>query len=544
MTQIKKLILIKQTITMKKFLLIIFFIANATLHLFAQQPTREWVKTYNSPSNTNDAGYRIQCDKNENIYVVGVTNGSKDIFILKYNSSGQLLWNKIYLPGSSKEYPSDMIVDDSSNVIVIGYQNNEVLALKINSAGDYVWTKTYKRNSTPGDVGCALALDSLRNIYIAATSYLSPTGQNIWLLKINPYSGDTLWTRVVQRAGNCGFYKIFSRYIGVDKDNNIYITGTCDWNCGAPFDDYFTIKYKPNGDSVRSVLFVGNNFDTPNGLCIDNDNNIIITGNSVGYTYNNNILTVKYDSSLNLIWYKRFNELIRSESNEIVLDNQNNIYICGQYGSTNPPLSDYIIIKYYPNGDTSWVRTYNGAGNGNDYALNMEIDLQNNLYVIGTTTEINQNQILTTIKLNPNGLLYWQTKDSGGIPYNEKPITVYNSNIYLTGWHNQDNFTIKYSQPTGIINNNNKSFISHIITYPNPFNGELRLEIILNNKSIVSIKIYNILGQLIEIIINEKEIKAGKNKFMWFPNNLPSGVYFIKISKNEAYEIKKVLLIK
>ena len=56
--------------------------------------------------------------------------------------------------------------------------------------------------------------------------------------------------------------------------------------------------------------------------------------------------------------------------------------------------------------------------------------------------------------------------------------------------------------------------------------------------------IYNINGQLIETIINQKN-QAGYYSFDWNANNYGSGIYFIRLNINENYyETKKVILVK
>jgi hypothetical protein len=92
--------------------------------------------------------------------------------------------------------------------------------------------------------------------------------------------------------------------------------------------------------------------------------------------------------------------------------------------------------------------------------------------------------------------------------------------------------------------------------YPNPFNPVTTITFGLKENSIVSLKIYNILGQVVTELIDNEEMIAGNHTVEFDAENLSSGIYYYKLVVNEiqnsdgkilpsAYsEIKKMLLIK
>jgi endoglucanase len=86
--------------------------------------------------------------------------------------------------------------------------------------------------------------------------------------------------------------------------------------------------------------------------------------------------------------------------------------------------------------------------------------------------------------------------------------------------------------------------------YPNPFNPETTIEYQVPKLSHVTIRVYDILGNQIALLINERK-QAGKYQVRFNPSNLSSGVYFYKMeavsadSKENPYiEIKKLILVK
>jgi len=79
--------------------------------------------------------------------------------------------------------------------------------------------------------------------------------------------------------------------------------------------------------------------------------------------------------------------------------------------------------------------------------------------------------------------------------------------------------------------------------YPNPFNSSTNIEFSIPEKGFVSLKIYNILGQEIETLV-EEEKEAGNYKIQWQPKNLPTGIYYLNLVANNKKTTRKMVLLK
>ena len=73
--------------------------------------------------------------------------------------------------------------------------------------------------------------------------------------------------------------------------------------------------------------------------------------------------------------------------------------------------------------------------------------------------------------------------------------------------------------------------------YPNPSNSNASLDFSLLKSSVISIKAFNNLGQV--VMVNENEYSAGSHKVMLNTNNLAVGIYTIQISANNTTKIIK-----
>jgi hypothetical protein len=79
--------------------------------------------------------------------------------------------------------------------------------------------------------------------------------------------------------------------------------------------------------------------------------------------------------------------------------------------------------------------------------------------------------------------------------------------------------------------------------YPNPFNPTTNFEFRIAEFGLVSLKVFDVLGNEIAILINE-ERPAGTYKIAFDAANVPSGVYFYRLETNNFIETKKMSLLK
>jgi hypothetical protein len=113
------------------------------------------------------------------------------------------------------------------------------------------------------------------------------------------------------------------------------------------------------------------------------------------------------------------------------------------------------------------------------------------------------------------------------------------------------NFGVDITPVTGIEPTNNSRIPNEFKlfqNYPNPFNPstKIKFELPLSKgglKGVVSLKVYDILGKEIQTLVNE-QLQPGTYEVEFDGSNLPSGIYFYKLSTGNFTETNKMLLIK
>ncbi|MBS4015477.1 MAG: SBBP repeat-containing protein [Candidatus Latescibacteria bacterium] len=265
---------------------------------------------------------------------------------------------------------------------------------------------------------------------------------------------DTAWVRRYNGPGNSADT---ARAIAVDDSGNIYVAGA---STGSGTNlDCTTVKYNADGDIVWESRYngAGNSADGANAIAIDGAGNIYVSGYSTGAGSGADFVTIKYNSNGETLWVRSYNGPGNSTDNAraIALDSSGNVYVTGYSRSTSASGSeDYATIKYNSAGVQQWVARYNGPGNSHDGAAAIALDAQGNVYVTGESYSTSTLTDHATIKYNSAGDTLWVRRYNGpGNEYDWANAIALDAqgNVYVTGKCNagpptyNDYATIKYN---------------------------------------------------------------------------------------------------
>ncbi|MCX6159676.1 MAG: YCF48-related protein [Ignavibacteriae bacterium] len=199
-------------------------------------------------------------------------------------------------------------------------------------------------------------------------------------------------------------------------------------------------------------------------------------------------------------------------------------------------------------GSKVYFKTINGGANWFSVSLPVYTDYwsfkfinQNTGWISGSTSTSNRVILKTT-----NGGNNWsfQLIEEYG-SYIRSIYAFDENNAWFCGYTNSIYKTTDGGGVIGIepINNTFPNHFSLSQNYPNPFNPTTIINYQLSVSSIVSLKIYDITGKEISVLVNQKQ-PPGYYNVKFDGSNLPSGVYFYKIFTEDFSETKKMILIK
>ncbi|MCB0707546.1 MAG: SBBP repeat-containing protein [Saprospiraceae bacterium] len=148
----------------------------------------------------------------------------------------------------------------------------------------------------------------------------------------------------------------------------------------------------------------------------DDSSNVYLAGSQLNQYGLYDLLLSKYDDNGELVWSETFN-VTDTTGHVIVGDMQigaaGNIAITGTVfnGSTND--YDALTVKFTTGGTKIWDQTYNGSGSYLDGGTDLVIDDEDNVFVIGGTTDDVDLQDILVIKYDSLGTEDWVTTIDG-----------------------------------------------------------------------------------------------------------------------------------
>ncbi|MFH0866940.1 MAG: T9SS type A sorting domain-containing protein [Bacteroidota bacterium] len=303
--------------------------------------------------------------------------------------------------------------------------------------------------------------------------------------------------------------------------------------------DLFLFKTDINGNRIGTIVTVVTGSPTPS------TNDMILTTDST-YIYvlyffpPNQHYVNKYDLNLNFISLDTTNTLIHNNIGSCILHNNDFYMYTGTWLSVN---SDLILTKWTTNWDpamgTPQILINGSSADGNYFSTGIAYDNLNQRWYVGMAHILSgqtagQEHIDLLAFDNSFNLLERQHITSMGFI---RPHFVLKENfLYITYDTLGGVYLLKYAvqQVAGIETEN---ILSSNNIYPNPFSTSAIMHL-SEKPDNAELNIYNLVGEKIKTIknISGQEIKL-------FRDNLPSGIYFIRLSQdNETITTDKLVI--
>jgi len=465
-----------------KTLLINIVLVVAIFHSsFSQAPDTMWTKII---SNGGGSCTSVKQTIDRGYVLAGNNFPQPDEYrwwMIKTDSSGHILWSNI--GGWGRCYSIETTSED--NYIFVGEQDHGIFLLCTSSEGNTLWTKSY--GDGDGIHGNFIEKTNDDGFIILGLKWIA-SQDAIFLFKINSV-GDTLWTKTYGGAYHYSICKTIE--VHQTSDDGYIIGGYSDQNGLA-----WIIKTDSIGDTLWTRKFYGINI---NSIAQTMDDGFIITGEKDG-----KIKLLKTNALGIITWQKTIGGSTNTSAAFCIQQLEDQTFILAGTSSNAITENDVYVIKTDSQGEKIWdKRIHLGLDDG-----------------------------------YPEEAMYInQTTDGGYIVTG----SYYRGRCGLIG----DLWLIKLSpdSPTEMDENVFFSDFSLHQNYPNPFNPTTTLQYQIPELRFVTLKIYDVLGNEIETLINEEK-QADSYEINWNAKNLPSGVYFYRLQAGSFVETKKMVLLK
>lgn len=400
----------------KLLLLLLMFIP---FFINAKEFKLEWQKNIGGSDNDYFKGAIIT--KNNEIVVVGYTdskdiegldtNTGSDAIIVKYDTSGNIIW-KNTLAGNNSDYFYSVIETLEEEYIVVGSSestdiegitingSSDAIIVKYSKSGDVIWKKSFGGNGTE-------KLNSIKlsdtGEFIAVGSYASTdienfenNGSSDALIIKGDNNGNILWKSSLGGTLSEEFLDIDitsnEEYIAVGNFYSQNIDNITKQGTSPIMPDCIIVKFDRNGNVLWKKSYGDINYDIYETIVVTSNNEYIALGYITPLEITNDMkkyglqdaLIVKYNSDGEIVFKKNWGGATVEGYISSALSNDNKIIAVGESNSEDiegmEKIGGYdaIIQEYDTNGNLIIQGKYGGTSN----ELFVDVFIKNNEIVV------------------------------------------------------------------------------------------------------------------------------------------------------------------
>ncbi len=551
----------KSKFIIKFFVVIIFAWAINNIKAFTQLPNYMWA--INSTGDIFESVKSVT-DNYGNIYTVGTFIGTvnygdftltsksiaSDIFIVKYNQNGDILWAKSF-GGSKIDVVKDCVIDYEGNLYLIGYFNSEtletgstilspfigwdLLVIKLNQTGNVLWSRNFGGDGHEYGLSCAILPNG--NIILSGEFYgelmhfgsvltnnqncgtqfyaeLEPDADIVSAFTIQECNDiyKTSGLKCISSGTSCKFYLLGS-------DNNKKVVFLHELGCGG-IPNYNLLNMSTSNDGEVYIV----------GAAIDPIGSIYVWGR-----FDSHSLEVSASGS----------------TNKVKLINKSNF-------KTN----DIFLLKISYEHKLLWARSFGSLDYDNIYSCS----IKNNggIFITGTfglpsilfdNFELEHDATLVgdifTVELDNNGNVNWATSSKATGFFDPKNTIDKNDNLYLYGEYTGEctfgNFTLdnaiggySFICKLGITSSVEKiNSDSEVLIIPNPNQGNFVIKVPGDSKY-NKIEIINLEGK---ILWTQRLKEIIEEHTITLPAYIQNGTYIIKLSNISGKQLYRKIIL-
>ncbi len=552
----------KNTITFRSLFLALAGLLIVNTQLFAQLPWFTGTTSLTTATRYMEAVDMIS--SGGSMFTAGTrtnVNGTYDLIVAKYNTSGILQASVTRNLANFDEVPVKIKSDASGNIYVLSTANasatnTDLWLVKYNASLVFQWSVTLAATSTSNEKAVDMAVSG-SSVYIIGNTVSTASGSNILLA----------------RYTTAGILSNQTNFQFAATANDEVATG-------AHFDgtSLFVTGYYNNGSNLDGIVLkyssiLGLSYSTawsPSATAATNDAFNAIVGDATslyvaGYTTSGTIPTkdmvvVKFSKSTGAFSNQSIRSTTSNEEFTHIVMNNTDLYALGNVAKSGN--KNYVLVHKYTNtlavAAAPWPRTYN-PGSDSYMGYDLEVKSSGAVLVVGTVFKTSTSGINYTASMalmyNATGTTLQEYVCSNNVGCNTLETSAkaglfygsYDSDIAICGGHMAWSSTIANSKanrieiwgtlitPTEpgddtpaqstqrVLQSDNKEVVYTL--FPNPVSSELQVS---GEEMAAEVMIFDLNGRLV------RQLTAGAASFSVDVNDLQPGQYVIRINGEQG----------
>lgn len=246
--------------------------------------TLAWGKNYGGNTGTADAGYAVRQTSDGGFIATGSTDsfgsGNADVYVVKTDDSGTIQWTRT-IGGGSDDVGRDIIQSSTGDYYISGYTESfgqgfmDVYFIKLNSAGTVMWTKVYGGGSY--DFAYTVEETTDNGFVLGATTNSYGQGDMEALLIKTDVSGNIQWAKAYGRSGEDR-----AQVARQTSDGGYIMAGRTSSFGGGSYDSYL-IKTNSAGTMEWDIAQGGGSWDQAWDVQEMSDQGFVVAGYTLSY---------------------------------------------------------------------------------------------------------------------------------------------------------------------------------------------------------------------------------------------------------------------
>ncbi len=499
----------------------------------------KFAKTYGGSA--DEFAYSVQQTSDGGYIVAAYTNtfgaGDYDIFLIKTDASGNIIWAKTY-GGTNWDRVYSVQQTSDGGYIVGGWISpvvatlDDVFLIKTDANGNIIWAKTYGGTGDDQDNSVQQTSDG-GYIVAGGTDSFGAGTDDIFLIKTDA-NGNIQWAKTY------GGISIDYAYSVQQTSDGGYIVAGWTLSFGAGDGDVFLIKTDANGNLQWAKTYGGTADDYAYSVQQTSDGGYIVAGYTASFgAGSDDIFLIKTDANGNIQWAKTYGGTADDYAYSVQQTSDGGYILAGYTYSFGAGGSDFFLMKTDANGNIQWAKTYGGTDF--DYAFSFQQTSDGGYILAGWANSFGAGSWdIFLIKTDANGNI-----GSCGIVGNASPTVNTVSPTVTTPSPSVSSPSPTVTSPSPIITSptltvsevcvlsfddnvgisESCQITSGIIT---PYKGGIRVR----GSGEFEVKVYNVSGGVVKSVKGKNEVKL----------KLSRGVYFVEVISGGKTIREKVVI--
>lgn len=284
-------------------------------------------------------------------YTTSFGSGSKDVYLIKLDRSGKVIWSKTY-GGKSWDVGMSVCETPDGGYAVCGFTHSygkgeeDIYLIKTDTGGNEIWSKTY--GGQRYEIGNSIFLTEDGGFLLAGTTGTFGKGNCDYYLIKTDSEGNEVWAKPYGTKGRRGYGYDWCNSGYLTADKGIILIGQTDF---TDLQDAQVFKIDSEGNEEWMKPF-GNKpfYDYGNSIFQTKDGGYIAVGTTKANkktrdVYDNNAYLAKLDSKGNIIRSKSFGGKKSDWINSAVLTDDGDIVVLGHTASSGRGSYDILLLK-------------------------------------------------------------------------------------------------------------------------------------------------------------------------------------------------------